>query len=177
MGHQPKTGLGVGVRTRDERHLFPRSYQQPSDRLRQLEPSRLREEQQGHHQSGKDDKHSKRYIDNLCLFRRTVLHRGCDTRWLEPTVKTLYKAYDETDGVPMQDFNRVTLEDLCRVQTECARVQARRAGRRWKDDRRSQWTILVSLPRDAERQSARDAFFLHPRRAHVLQLVSISKVW
>ena len=64
----------------------------------------------------KDHKYSKRYTDNLCLFRCLALHRGCDVRRLEPAVKTLYEMYDRDDGVPMQDFTGVTLDDLYRVE-------------------------------------------------------------
>ena len=42
--------------------------------------------------------HSKRYTDNLCLFRCLVLHRGGDVHRLEPAVKTLYETYDRDDG-------------------------------------------------------------------------------
>ena len=61
--------------------------------------------------------HSKRYTDNLCLFRCLALHRGGDMRRLEPAVKTLYEMYDRDEGVPMQDFTGVTLDDLYRVET------------------------------------------------------------
>ena len=64
----------------------------------------------------KDHKYSKRYTNNLCLFRCLALHRGCDVRRLEPAVKTLYEMYDRDDRVPMQDFTGVTLDDLYRVE-------------------------------------------------------------
>ena len=60
--------------------------------------------------------HNKRYNDNLCLFRCLALHRRCDLRRLEPAVKTLYETYDR-DHVPMEEFARVTLDDLYRVET------------------------------------------------------------
>ena len=60
--------------------------------------------------------HSKRYSDNLCLFRCLALHRGGDVRRLEPAVKTLYEAYTQ-DGVSMEEFAGVTLDDLYRVET------------------------------------------------------------
>ena len=60
--------------------------------------------------------HSKRYNDNLCLFRCLALHRGGDVRRLEPVVKILYEAYDQ-DGVPMEEFDGVKMDDLYRVET------------------------------------------------------------
>ena len=60
--------------------------------------------------------HSKRYGDNLCLFRCLALHRGCDIRRLEPAVKTLYEAYAQ-DGVLVKQFAGVTTKDLYRVET------------------------------------------------------------
>ena len=60
--------------------------------------------------------HSKRYNDNLCLFRCLALHRGSDRYRLEPAAKTLNEAYDQ-DGVPMEEFAGVTLDDLNRVET------------------------------------------------------------
>ena len=65
----------------------------------------------------REPNHSKRYTDNLCLFRCLALHRGADRFRLEPAVKTLYEMYDRDDGVPMQDFTGVTLDDLYRVET------------------------------------------------------------
>ena len=62
------------------------------------------------------DWYSKRYSDNLCLFRCLALHRGCDRRRLEPAVKTLYETYAQ-DGVPMTAFAGVTMDDLYRVET------------------------------------------------------------
>ena len=59
---------------------------------------------------------NKRYNDNLCLFPCLALHRGCDLYRLEPTVKTLYEAYDR-DHVPMKEFAGVTLDDLYRIET------------------------------------------------------------
>ena len=64
----------------------------------------------------RESNHSKRYSDNLCLFRCLALHRGCDVRRLEPAVAKLYADYDQ-DGVPMEDFTGVTLDDLYRVET------------------------------------------------------------
>ena len=64
----------------------------------------------------KEPNNSKRYSDNLCLFRCLVLHRGGDVRRLEPAVKTLYEAYAQ-DGVPMEEFAGVTMDDLYRVET------------------------------------------------------------
>ena len=63
-----------------------------------------------------EPKYSKRYSDNLCLFRCLALHRGCAVRRLEPAVKTLYEAYAQ-DGVSMADFAGVTMDDLYRVET------------------------------------------------------------
>ena len=60
--------------------------------------------------------HSKRYNDNLCIFRCLALFRGGDVRRLEPAVKTLYEAYDQ-DGVPMEEFAGVKMDDLYRVET------------------------------------------------------------
>ena len=60
--------------------------------------------------------HAKRYSDNLCLFRCLALHRGCESRRLEPAVKTLYETYVQ-DGVPMKAFAGVTMDDLYRVET------------------------------------------------------------
>ena len=59
---------------------------------------------------------NKRYNDNLYLFRCLALHRGCGLYRLEPTVKTLYEAYDR-DHVPMKEFAGVTLDDLYRIET------------------------------------------------------------
>ena len=64
----------------------------------------------------KDPTYTTRYNDNLCLFRCLALHRGCDIRRLEPAVKTLYEAYNQ-DGVPMEEFAGVTMDDLYRVET------------------------------------------------------------
>ena len=41
----------------------------------------------------KEGNNNKRYSDNLCLFRCLALHRGCESRRLEPAVKTLYETY------------------------------------------------------------------------------------
>ena len=60
--------------------------------------------------------HHKWNNDNLCLFRCLPLHRGCDLYRLKPAVKTLYEVYDQGD-VPMEEFARVTLDDLYRVET------------------------------------------------------------
>ena len=65
----------------------------------------------------REPNHSKRYTDNLCLFRCLALHRRGDRYRLEPAVKTLYEMYDRDDGVPIQDFTGVTLDDLYRVET------------------------------------------------------------
>ena len=62
-----------------------------------------------------DPKYSKRYTDNLCL-RCLALHRGCDVRLLEPSVKTLYEAYNK-DDVPMEQFTGVTMKYIYRVET------------------------------------------------------------
>ena len=64
----------------------------------------------------KEPNNSKRYSDNLCLFRCLALHRGGDVRRLEPAVKTLYEAYAQ-NGVPMEEFDGVTVDDLYRVET------------------------------------------------------------
>ena len=64
----------------------------------------------------KEPIHAKRYSDNLCLFRCLALHRGCESRRLEPAVKTLYETYVQ-DGVPMKAFAGVTMDDLYRVET------------------------------------------------------------
>ena len=55
----------------------------------------------------KKPKNSKRYSDNLCLFRCLALHHGGDERRLEPAVKKLYETYAQ-DGVPMEAFAGVT---------------------------------------------------------------------
>ena len=64
----------------------------------------------------KEGNNNKRYSDNLCLFRCLALHRGCDRRRLEPAVKTLYETYAQ-DGVSMEAFAGVTMDDLYRVET------------------------------------------------------------
>ena len=64
----------------------------------------------------KEPIHAKRYNDNLCLFRCLALHRGCESRRLEPAVKTLYETYVQ-DGVSMEAFAGVTMDDLYRVET------------------------------------------------------------
>ena len=64
----------------------------------------------------KEPNNSKRYNDNLCLFRCLALHRGCGRYRLEPAVKTLYEAYAQ-DGVPMEEFAGVKMDDLYRVET------------------------------------------------------------
>ena len=64
----------------------------------------------------KEGNNNKRYSDNLCLFRCLALHRGCESRRLEPAVKTLYETYAQ-DGVPMEAFAGVTMDDLYRVET------------------------------------------------------------
>ena len=64
----------------------------------------------------KEPQYSKRYNDNLCLFRCLALHRGCERRRLEPAVETLYATYAQ-DGVPMAAFAGVTMDDLYRVET------------------------------------------------------------
>ena len=64
----------------------------------------------------KEPKYSKRYSDNLCLFRCLAQHRGCESRRLEQAVKTLYETYAQ-DGVPMEAFAGVTMDDLYRVET------------------------------------------------------------
>ena len=61
-------------------------------------------------------RYSKRYTDNLCLFRCLALHRGCDVRRFEPAVKTLYETYNQ-DAVPMEQFAGVTMKDFYRVET------------------------------------------------------------
>ena len=63
-----------------------------------------------------EPQYSKRYNDNLCLFRCLALHRGCERRRLEPAVETLYATYAQ-DGVPMAAFAGVTMDDLYRVET------------------------------------------------------------
>ena len=63
-----------------------------------------------------EPKYSKRYTDNLCLFRCLALHRGCDLHRLEPAVKTLYETYNQ-DGVPKEQFAGVAMKDLYRVET------------------------------------------------------------
>ena len=63
-----------------------------------------------------EQNHSKRYTDNLYIFRCLALHRGGDRCRLEPAVKTLYEAYAQ-DGVGMEDFAGVTLDNLYRVET------------------------------------------------------------
>ena len=65
----------------------------------------------------REPNNSKSYAGNLCLFRCMALHRGSDIFRLEPAVKTLYEMYDRDDGVPMQDFTGVTLDNLYRVET------------------------------------------------------------
>ena len=60
--------------------------------------------------------HNKRYSDKLCVFRCLALHRGCDRYRLDPAVKTLYENYTQ-DGVSMEEFAGVTLDDLYRVET------------------------------------------------------------
>ena len=59
----------------------------------------------------------KRYNDNLCLFRCIALHQGGDVRHLESAVTKLYETYKQDDDVPMEEFARVTLDDLYRVET------------------------------------------------------------
>ncbi|KAI0237813.1 hypothetical protein LSAT2_011596 [Lamellibrachia satsuma] len=63
----------------------------------------------------KDHNYPKGYTDNLCPFPCLALHRGCDVPLLEPAVKKLYEACDDTDGVAMRDFTDITLEDLYRI--------------------------------------------------------------
>ena len=63
-----------------------------------------------------EPQYTKRYNDNLCLFRCLALHRGCERRRLEPAVETLYATYAQ-DGVPMAAFAGVTMDDLYRVET------------------------------------------------------------
>ena len=63
-----------------------------------------------------ESRYSKRYTDNLFLFRCLALHGGCDLRRLESAVKTLYETYNQ-DGVPMEQFAGVTMKDLYRVET------------------------------------------------------------
>ena len=63
-----------------------------------------------------EPQYSKRYNDNLCLFRCLALHRGCERRRLEPAVETLYATYAQ-DDVPMAAFAGVTMDDLYRVET------------------------------------------------------------
>ena len=63
-----------------------------------------------------EPQYTKRYNDNLCLFRCLALHRGCERRRLEPAVATLYATYAQ-DGVPMAAFAGVTMDDLYRVET------------------------------------------------------------
>ena len=127
----------------------------------------------------KEPIHSKRYNDNLCLFRCLALHRGCDIRRLEPAVKTLYEAYDQ-DGVPMEEFAGIKMEDLYRVETTfqtnvCVYSLVKPDGEDGKTTaelvRRSVCKYPDTLP-----QSSRDTFFLHPGCTHVLSLVQMSEV-
>ena len=61
--------------------------------------------------------HGKRYNDNLCFFRCLALHRGGDVRRLEPTVKTLYKAYNQNNIILKEEFAGVMLEELYRIES------------------------------------------------------------
>ena len=65
-------------------------YHLSSDRMRGHDSSRLREEQQSCHRSGKGTHpFEKVHRYNLCLFRCLALDRGGDVHRLEPAVKTL----------------------------------------------------------------------------------------
>ena len=61
--------------------------------------------------------HGKRYNDNLCLFRCIALHRRGDRYHSEFAVTKLYETYKQDDDVPIEEFAKVTLEDLYRVET------------------------------------------------------------
>lgn len=58
-----------------------------------------------------------------CRHFGAVFERYVDLR-LESAVKTLYELYDN-DGVPMQAFTGVTLEDLHLVETTCTHSSSR----------------------------------------------------
>ena len=119
MGHQSKTGFGVGERTRDQCHLLRQPHHRSPDRMCTGDPPPLPvyiKKKKSVIGLETEPIHHKRYNDNLCLFRCLALHRGCDLYRLEPAVKSLYEAYDR-DRVPMEEFVGVTLDDIYRIET------------------------------------------------------------
>ena len=59
----------------------------------------------------------KWYNDKLCFFRCLALHQGGDVCRLESAVTKLYETYKQDDDAPMEEFAGITLDDLCRVES------------------------------------------------------------